>query len=94
MNSPARIYAKAAVLVLTAFTFVSNQAMACGVCMGSSDAKVGDAVNGAIFLMLAFIGTMLAALAGFGFYLMKRANAPLSPHLGVAHIANDLEEQS
>jgi hypothetical protein len=56
-----------------------------------ADNDVGEAVNGAIFLMLGCIGSMLAGLAGFAFYLMRRANAPLSSHLGAAQLANDPE---
>ena len=40
-----------------------------------------DASNGAIFLMFGAIGSMLAALSGFGFYLYKRASAPIPPHV-------------
>jgi hypothetical protein len=55
-------------------------AAACTVCMGDVNSKTAPAINAAIFLMLGFIGFMLAAAAGFGFYLMKRANSPLPPH--------------
>jgi hypothetical protein len=93
MNTSGRSYTKAAAVVAGLLALLPMHASACAVCMGS-DSNVGEAINGAIFLMLGFIGTMLAGLAGFAFYLMKRANAPLSPHLGVAQIANDLEGQS
>ncbi len=42
---------------------------------------MASAANGAIFLMLGAIGFMLASLAGFGFYLYKRGNAPIPPHI-------------
>ena len=52
---------------------------ACSVCMGADDSRIGPAINSAIFLLLGCIGGVLASLVGFGFYLMKRANAPLPP---------------
>lgn len=55
-------------------------ASACTACMGDANSKIGPAMNAAIFLMLGFIGAMLACAAAFGFYLMKRANSPLPPH--------------
>ena len=54
---------------------------ACSVCMGADDSKIGPAINSAIFLLLGCIGAVLASLVGFGFYLMKRANAPLPPEV-------------
>ena len=56
-------------------------ARACSVCMGDSNSNFASAANGAIFLMIGAIGTMLAALSGFGFYLYKRASAPIPPHI-------------
>ena len=93
MNSSTPLSAKAASAVTALLAILPSHASACAVCMGADD-NVGEAVNGAIFLMLGFIGTMLAALVGFAFYLMKRANSPLSSEVGVAHIASDPEEQS
>ena len=58
-------------------------ANACTVCMGDSNSNIAGAANGAIFLMLGAIGSMLAGLAAFGFYLYKRANAPIPPHLAL-----------
>lgn len=54
-----------------------SAANACAVCMGGSDSTVAPAANGAIFCMIAVIGTVLAALAGFIFHLARRAK--LSP---------------
>ena len=56
-------------------------ARACSVCMGDSNSNFASAANGAIFLMIGAIGSMLAGLSGFGFYLYKRASAPIPPHL-------------
>jgi hypothetical protein len=59
-------------------------ASACSVCMGDPNSKSAGAINAAIFLMLAFIGGVLALLVAFGLSLMRRANAPLPPHLEMA----------
>ena len=48
-------------------------ASACAVCMGDPNSQQAGAINAAIFLMLGFIGSMLAALGAFGVYLAKRA---------------------
>ena len=56
-------------------------ANACTVCMGDTGSDMASAANGAIFLMLGAIGSMLAALSGFGYYLYKRAGAPIPPHI-------------
>ena len=93
MKPAPKISIKAATVLVTLLAGLPNHAWACTVCMGA-DNDVGEAVNGAIFLMLGCIGTMLAGLMGFAFYLMKRANAPLSSNLGVAHMATDPEGQS
>jgi hypothetical protein len=55
-----------------------NLASACTVCMGDPNSKEAGAVNGAIFLMLGFIFSVLLALGSFGVCLMRRANHPLT----------------
>ena len=80
------------------FAFVSAlanwpvTAAACSICMGDVNSKTGPAINAAIFLMLGCIGFMLASLAGFAFYLMKRANSPLPPHAELAQMINPQED--
>ena len=69
-----------AVIVAALLLHLPATASACTVCMGDVNSKTAPAINAAIFLMLGCIGAMLAAAAAFGFYLMKRANAPLPPH--------------
>ena len=49
--------------------------------MGDANSNFAGAANAAIFLMIGTIGSMLAALTGFGFYLYKRASAPIPPHI-------------
>ena len=68
-----------AVIRLASFVLAPAAAKACSVCMGDSNSNFASAANGAIVLMIAAIGTMLAALSGFGFYLYRRASAPIPP---------------
>jgi hypothetical protein len=50
---------------------------ACTVCMGGDD-RTGNAINGAIFLMLGFIGFVLASLVACGVVLNRRAKLAAS----------------
>ena len=63
------------------FVLMPAAARACSVCMGDSNSNFASAANGAIFVMIAVIGSVLAALSGFGYYLYKRASAPIPPHI-------------
>lgn len=68
-------------LAAVAMVFVPSISQACNVCMGDVNSNVAGAANGAIFLMLGAIGSMLVGLSAFGFYLYKRANAPIPAHI-------------
>lgn len=67
-------------IALLVIAFSPANVQACSACMGDANSNIAGAVNGAIFLMLGFIGGMLALLGGFAFYLMRRASRPLPPH--------------
>ena len=67
-------------------------ASACTVCMGDPNSTAAGATNSAIFLMLGIIGSMLAATGGFGFYLYKRANTPLPPHIELVEEMGELSD--
>ncbi len=81
-----------ATLAAVVAAFSPSVASACTVCMGAADSQTAGAINAAIFLMLGFIGSMLAALCAFAFYLMKRANSPLPAHLEFATLADGGED--
>ena len=68
-------------LAIVGLVLAPASARACSVCMGDSNSNFASAANGAIFLMIGTIGTMLTGLTGFGFYLYKRASAPIPPHI-------------
>ena len=81
--------------VSTTIVCAPAAARACSVCMGDSNSNFASAANGAIFLMIGAIGSMLGALAGFGFYLYKRASAPIPPHIQlVAEMSGNEGDQS
>lgn len=65
-----------AVVFSAALIHLPPTTAACTVCMGDVNSKGAGAMNAAIFVMLGCIGSMLAAAAAFGIYLMKRAGAP------------------
>jgi len=67
-------------LIALPFLLAPKSLLACAVCMGGSDSNVRPAVNGAIFLMLGFIGTMLTGVGGFALYLFRRSKLPHPPH--------------
>ena len=67
------------VVATAALAFAPSVSRACTVCMGDSNSNMAGAANGAIFMMLGAIGSMLLGLSAFGFYLYKHANAPIPP---------------
>jgi len=52
---------------------------ACAVCMGA-DSHTGEALNGAIFLMLGFLGLIFSGIAAVVVSFIRRARTPLPPH--------------
>lgn len=83
MKTP-RLKRNLALLFSVVLAQLPATASACSVCMGDPNSKTAGAANGAIFLMLGFIGAMLAGVGAFAFNLMRRAGAPVPPHVAVA----------
>lgn len=71
---------KSALLFITFITLAPKPLLACTVCMGASDSPIAPAMNAAIFTMLGLIGSVLAGVASFAFYLNKKSKAPMPPH--------------
>ena len=71
-------------LLALSASFLPTTASACSVCMGDPNSKAAGAINGALFLMLGFVGFILSALAAFAWVLMKRAGNPVAPHAEIA----------
>ena len=81
--------------VVVVVALLHGTASACTVCMGDPNSAAAGASNSAIFLMLGCIGSMLAASGGFGFYLYKRANTPIPPHIElVEEMGEENDDQS
>jgi hypothetical protein len=83
-----RFIRSAAVLAALTLASLPSAAEACAVCMGDPASKTAGALNNAIFLMLGFIGLMLACVGAFIFNLMQRAKAPVPPHQELAKSIN------
>lgn len=61
-------------LVVGALLLVgAPDASACAACFGASDSKLAQGMNAGIFTLLGVIGGVLLAIAGFFFYLVRRA---------------------
>ena len=56
-----------------------QSASACTVCMGG-DGTVGEAANGAIFVMLGVLATVLGFISVVGFLIVRKGQMPLPPH--------------
>ena len=67
-------------LAAAALAALPQTSSACAVCMGASDSSIAPAMNAAIFLLMGFIGAVLAAIGGFVFYLWRRSKMPVPPH--------------
>lgn len=52
---------------------LTTSLLACAMCTSGASETTVMAANGAIFLMLGVLGTMLASIAGFMVYLARRA---------------------
>ncbi len=59
-------------------------AEACSVCMGGAGSSLGEAANGAIFVMLGVLGGVLGLIVMAGYSVVKRAQLPLPPHAELA----------
>jgi flagellar biogenesis protein FliO len=67
------------------FALLSQAASACTVCMGANG-TLGEAANGAIFVMLGVLVVVLGLISLVGYSLVKRGQAPLPPHAELADI--------
>ncbi len=67
-----------------------RDASACAACFGASDSKLADGMNAGIFALMGVIGSVLFAIAGFFFYIVRRATThPLPvPSESLSSVAN------
>jgi flagellar biogenesis protein FliO len=52
---------------------------ACTVCMGG-DGTIGEAANGAIFVMLGVLAAVLGFISSIGYLIVRKGQMPLPPH--------------
>ena len=75
------------VIAVSGVLLAPGSALACGVCMGQTEgSQIGGAINGAIFVMLGFLGVMLASVTGFAFAIWRRSRNPLPSNLDLAEM--------
>jgi heme/copper-type cytochrome/quinol oxidase subunit 2 len=61
------------VLLFTVLAKVSP-AFACAACYGKSDSPLAEGMNWGIFVLLGFIGIVLAGVAGAGIFIVRRGS--------------------
>ena len=61
-------------LVLVAGLLATQDATACAACFGRSDSALAYGMNAGILTLLAVIATMLAAVASFFVFIVRRAS--------------------
>jgi hypothetical protein len=67
---------KTLVAVAASLAFLlPNSSLACAACYGRSDSPLASAMNWGIFTLMAVIGTVLATIAGFFFYIIRKEMA-------------------
>jgi hypothetical protein len=77
-SKPGSLVLAAAFLLVVS---LSQKASACTACMGDSTGPIGEAANGAIFVMLGVLAVVLGLITLAGYSLVKRANLPMPPHV-------------
>ena len=75
-----RLHCTLAGIVIAMVLGLPATVQACSACMGDVNSKTAGAINAAMFLMIGFVGMMMASLGGFAFYLSRRADAPAPPY--------------
>jgi hypothetical protein len=78
-------------LPLLAVWASSVSAEACSVCMGANGSAIGEAANGAIFVMLGVLGSVLGLIVLAGYSVVKRGQLPLPPHAELARSMSNSE---
>ena len=58
----------------------SRPALACTVCMGANGSAIGEAANGAIFVMLGVLALVLGLIVVAGYSVVRRGRLPVPPH--------------
>lgn len=70
-------------ITFLALAALSAQARACAVCMGSDNQQIADASNSVLWSLLALVGFIFVATGATAFFLWRKANAPIPPHIAL-----------
>ena len=62
-----------ALVALALLLMSTPDASACAACFGKSDSKLAEGMNAGIFALMGVIGSVLFAIAGFFFFIARRA---------------------
>lgn len=68
-SSSLRLLLALAVLLVVS----APDASACAACFGASDSKLAEGMNAGIFALMGVIGSVLFAIAGFFWFIVRRA---------------------
>ena len=80
MVSKLREFSRGTFCLLTLLHFYPAHVHGCTACMGASNSPLGEAANGAIFVMLGVLGLVLGLISLVGYSLVRRARLPIPPH--------------
>lgn len=64
-----------ALVALVTLLVSAPDTSACAACFGASDSKLAEGMNAGIFALMGVIGSVLFAIAGFFFFIARRAAA-------------------
>ena len=62
-----------ALVALALLLLSAPDAAACAACFGKSDSKLAEGMNAGIFALMGVIGSVLTAIAGFFWFIVRRA---------------------
>ncbi len=62
-----------ALVALALLLMSTPDACACAACFGKSDSKLAEGMNAGIFALMGVIGSVLTAIAGFFWFIVRRA---------------------
>jgi hypothetical protein len=80
-------------LTLLVLLLLPASASACAVCMGDPNSYIADASNSVLWMLLGLVGLMFVATGLTAFFLWRRANAPIPPHIAfVENLTAEPEE--
>ncbi len=69
--------------IALALAALSAQAKACAVCMGSDNPQIALASNSVLWSLLSLVGFIFIATGATAFFLWRKANATIPPHIAL-----------